>query len=110
MSIDRIGKPPAPIRPPASEAPRPGGAFEIGSAGRAGAASAAGAASPELERLLRGELDRAGYIEARVEAAIEPLRGRVAAEQLEAVRETLVEQMETDPVLVELLRQAAGPA
>ncbi|MCC6216939.1 MAG: hypothetical protein IT376_18920 [Polyangiaceae bacterium] len=110
MSIDRIGKPPAPAPAPTVGATQASAPFEVAAPGGAGAAASVDAASPELDRLRSGELDRAGYVEARVDAALEPLRGRLAPDQLELVRSTLVEQMETDPVLVELLRQAAGPA
>ncbi|HKO46290.1 MAG TPA: hypothetical protein VJV79_01120 [Polyangiaceae bacterium] len=61
----------------------------------------------ELVRKLRdGEIDQAEYYDASVERSIARLRGIVPTEQLAVVRETLREEVETNPVLNKMLRDA----
>ena len=112
MSIDGIGKPggvtpgaPAPGAAPAQ------GSFQVG-APEAGAASAAGAApaasSDAFSALERGEINVDQYLDARVEGAVAPLLSRLSPEQLEFVRAELRGALETDPVLVELVRKTTS--
>jgi hypothetical protein len=67
-------------------------------------------ASAALERLRRGEIDTSAYLDVRAAAAVAHLEGRLPPDQLAAVRSALREQLETDPVLVELVRRATAGA
>ena len=61
----------------------------------------------ELVRKLRdGEIDKAQYYDASVERSMARLRGVVPAEQLAIVRETLREEVESNPVLNKMLEDA----
>jgi hypothetical protein len=61
----------------------------------------------ELVRKLRdGEIDKDQYYEASVERSIARLRGVVPLDQLEVVRETLREELESNPVLIKMLQDA----
>jgi hypothetical protein len=111
MSIDGIGK-----RGGVSPgAPAPGAAPTQGSfqvASEASAATAAGAApaasSDAFSALERGEINVDQYLDARVEGAVAPLLSRLSPEQLEFVRAELRSALETDPVLVELVRKTTS--
>jgi hypothetical protein len=74
--------------------------------------SAAVAPLSEEEELLRklrtGEIDRPGYYDAMVELGLSQLRDRVTAEQLKVVRERMREEIETNPVLIRMVRDATG--
>ncbi|HMA97628.1 MAG TPA: hypothetical protein VKP30_33315 [Polyangiaceae bacterium] len=65
------------------------------------AASRPGAPSSELMRVLRGEMTEQEYLEGRVEQALSHVKGRVSKERLEAIRQTLLMKLETDPVLLD---------
>jgi hypothetical protein len=110
MSIDGIGKPggigPAAPAPGASPAQ---GQFEVGGAAAAPAAAAT-AGSDAFLALERGELSVEQYLDARVESAVAPLVSKLSPEQLEFVRGELRGALETDPVLVELVRKSTGRA
>src|ERR1051325_9357704 len=99
MGIDGIGKPP-PIGPAGgTEAPgAPSGDFRLPGAG-------AVAPSGDLTRLERGEIGLDAYLDARVGEATQHLVGRLSAEQLDFVRQTLRGELSSDPVLVELVRR-----
>jgi hypothetical protein len=109
MGIDGIGK-------PGGAPPIDGG---LGSSGVGGAAkdpfrvessTASEVVQPSdpLSRFERGELGLDGYLEARVEDAVRHLEGKLVPEQLEFVKQSLRDQMASDPVLVELVRRATG--
>lgn len=111
MSIDGIGRPPVP----------PGGAgpLEGGSAsGRTGETfqlergSEAAAVEPSnlLQRLERGELSVDQYLDARVDEAAAPLGSHLSSEQLDFVKSSLRAELESDPVLVELVSRATAGA
>jgi hypothetical protein len=106
MGIDGIGKAP-PLAPPGGTDPT--AASGSGGEFRVGEAAPAAAASP-LSRLERGELGLEQYLDARVAEATAHLAGRVSAEQLEFVKQTLRVELSSDPVLVELVRRATGKA
>ncbi len=112
MSIDGIGKRGGGVLPagasPVDTASVPGSAFELAASGVAATPSAALGGSAELAALERGELGVEQYLEARVESAVAPLLSLVSPEQLEFVRAELRSALETDPVLVELVRKATG--
>lgn len=109
MSIDGIGRPPIPKG-------------EIGSVGKAGgpageafkldapAGPAPQGGSELLSRLERGELSVEGYVQARVDDAVRPFEGRLSGEQVQLIREALAQQLETDPVVVELVKRATAGA
>lgn len=108
MSIDGIGKrggvtPGAPL-PGAVPAQ---GSFQVG-APAAASASAAAAGSDPFQALERGEINVDQYLDARVEGAVAPLLPQLSPEQLEFVRAELRAALETDPVLVELVRKTTG--
>jgi hypothetical protein len=110
MSIDGIGRPPIPKGDVGSVG---GGSAVSGDGFRLDApapSSAAGDASELLSRLERGEISVDAYVQARLEEAVRPLEGRVSPEQLKVVREVLSQELETDPVVVELLRRATAGA
>lgn len=109
MSIDGIGKPggasPAIPAPAAGPAGASGEAFKVGTS--APATASAGASSPHA-RLERGEIDLPQYLDARVQEATSHLDGRLTREQLDFVKESLREQLESDPLLVDLVQRATG--
>jgi len=109
MSIDGIGKrggvtpgAPVPVAAPAQ------GEFGVGAP--APAATTAAAGSDAFQALERGEIDVEQYLDARVEGAVAPLLSKLSPDQLEFVRAELRAALETDPVLVELVRKTTGGA
>lgn len=115
MAIDGIGKPPGSNIPPAggvggvSDASRASEAFKVGSAAPLGAASTSGAkVSEALSSLQRGEVSLDQYLDTRVNEATSHLAGKLNPDQLEFVKQSLREQMATDPVLVELVQRTTG--
>lgn len=110
MSIDRIGKNAVPNATPGVTAAEPAAsAAEPFRVEGATSARDAGKVSP-LDRLKAGEIDTQQYLDLRVEQATVHLEGSIPAERLEFIREALREQLETDPMLVELVGKAAGSA
>jgi hypothetical protein len=114
MSIDGIGKRGG-VAPGGSGvgAPVPGtapaGSFEVGAAAAA-APSEAAQGSDAFQALERGEISAEQYLDARVEGAVAPLVSKLSPEQLEFVRAELRAALETDPVLVELVRKTTSGA
>lgn len=108
MGIDGIGKPGPGAAPgvggPGSTGSVSGEAFQVERA--AGAQGAEGSAS--LRGLERGELSLDQYLDARVDEAVRHLAEKLPAEQLDFVRQSLREQLASDPVLVELVRRTTG--
>jgi len=108
MSIDRIGK-----GPQVTDAGQPSSATEVGS--KQGAdfkvsktAPATPAAIEPLDRLKSGEISVSQYLDVKVEEATSHLDKRVSAEQLSFIRNSLRDQLATDPMLVELVQAATG--
>jgi len=108
MGIDGIGKPPS----PPGGVGGPSGAASGGSSGGTfrvdQTAGATPTTSPELERLGRGEISLNEYLDAQVGDATQHLQGTLSPEQLDFVKSTLRAQLETDPVLIELVKRATG--
>jgi hypothetical protein len=109
MSIDGIGKrggvvPGASVHGTGS-AP---GSFDVGASSESAAVGAADGGSEAFQALERGEISVEQYLDARVEGAVAPLLSRLSPEQLEFVRAELRSALETDPVLVELVRKSTG--
>jgi hypothetical protein len=112
MSIDGIGKPPgAGIGgvggTPSSEGVRPAEPFKVDPSAPAAAGSKVSAA---LSSLQRGELSLDQYLDGRVTDATSHLVGKLSPDQLEFVKQSLRDQMATDPVLVELVQRTTGSA
>jgi hypothetical protein len=107
MPIDGIGKPPS-IPPPGGTPATSGTGAARGDDFRVGTAAAPGIAGSDLVRLERGEIGLEAYLDARVGAATKHLEGRLARAELDYVRRTLRAELESDPVLVELVRRATG--
>jgi restriction endonuclease Mrr len=59
-----------------------------------------------LQQLEQGQLTREQYLERRIEEAVAPFANKLAPEQLEHVRQTLREQLQFDPTVLELIRRA----
>ena len=112
MSIDRIGKggggPPVsgigqPASPSATEVGSKGGEFKVDKA-----APTEAVATEPLDRLRAGEISVSQYLDIKVQEATSHLDKRMSAEQLSFVRDSLREQLATDPMLVELVQSATG--
>lgn len=102
MSIDGIGKPPPVPAPEGAGAAREsGGEFRLGETSTV-------SPSGDLARLERGEIGLDAYLDARIGEATQHLAGRLSAEQLDLVKQTLRSELESDPVLVELVQRATG--
>jgi hypothetical protein len=118
MGIDGIGKPPTPPTGVGGTSGAAGGVpsgetFRVGQSARSEAAAnetvgAAPVASSELERLARGEISLNDYLDAQVGEATRHLTGKLSPEQLDFVKTSLRAQLETDPVLIELVRRATA--
>src|SRR5688572_3334550 len=64
---------------------------------------------PELvERVQRGEVGLDQYLQVRVDDAVRHLEPSLTAEQLGFVKQELLEQLRSDPVLIELVRRTTG--
>ena len=61
-------------------------------------------ASAELDQLHRGELSLDRYLEARVDAATQHLRGRVSEERLDMVRDVVRKSLNSDPIAQKFIR------
>ncbi|MEI9937176.1 MAG: hypothetical protein WDO69_08110 [Pseudomonadota bacterium] len=76
----------------------------------ASAPAAGGKVSAALSSLQRGELSLDQYLDGRVSDATSHLVGKLSPDQLEFVKQSLRDQMATDPVLVELVQRTTGRA
>lgn len=73
------------------------------------AASEEGSGSSVLfARFKRGEISVDEYLDGRVNEAIAPYNGKLPADRIEWLRGMLREQLATDPVSAEFVRQATG--
>jgi hypothetical protein len=114
MGIDGIGKPPSGGASvggiggvAGADAPRPTEAFTLEPSAAAAPSSRISAA---LSSLQRGELSLDQYLDARVTDATNHLVGKLSVDQLDFVKQSLREQLATDPVLVELVQRTTGSA
>jgi len=64
------------------------------------------APSLALQKLQSGEIGLDEYLDDRAELAIAHLKGTIPEEQLGVVRDLIRERLRSDPVTVELVRQA----
>jgi hypothetical protein len=112
MAIDGIGKGGAP--PPAAgierkESPTAAGVGSTGAEFKVGkTASSDAVANASLDRVRSGEISVGQYLDIKVSEATSHLEGRVNAEQLSFIRESLREQLSSDPVLVDLVKSTTG--
>ena len=112
MSIDGIGKPPGTGiggigSVPSTAAVQPTESFKIGANTPA---TPGGKVSAALSSLQRGELSLDQYLDGRVTDATSHLEGKLSPDQLAFVKQSLRDQMASDPVLVELLQRTTGAA
>jgi hypothetical protein len=108
MGIDRIGKgggiPIGDIQPSAAgEGAKPAGDFKVNRAEPVDAT-----AETSLDRLRAGKISVSEYLDLQVQQATAHLDGRLSTEQLSFIRESLREQLSTDPVLVDLVKSTTG--
>ena len=108
MGIDGIGKPGVPPVGVGSLGPTTGPERGETFAVSGGAKTEEAQSVDALGRVSRGELGIDEYLNLRVAEATRHLDGQLPQEQLEFVRLTLREQLNTDPVLVELVRRTTG--
>jgi hypothetical protein len=112
MGIDGIGKPPgAGIGGVGSvtgaEGARASQSFKLDPSS---SAAAGGQVSAALASLQRGELTLDQYLDGRVTDATSHLVGKLSPDQLEFVKQSLRDQIATDPVLIELVQRTTGTA
>lgn len=109
MGIDGIGKPGAgsPTTGAVPGTSKPVGTSETFQLERAAAPAAPGG-SDALGRLKSGDITLDEYLEQRVGDAVSHLTQKLSAEQMEFVKDTLREQLKSDPVLVELVRRTTA--
>jgi hypothetical protein len=110
MGIDGIGKPPSNAIGSVgsalpSERALPGEPFTLD---RADALPGSERISAALSGLQRGELSLDQYLDTRVTEATQHLAGKISPDQLDFVKQSLREQLTSDPVLVELVRRTTG--
>jgi hypothetical protein len=109
MGIDRIDKgsgglPIADIQPSAAgDAAKTGAEFKVDRAGSVEAPS-----ETSLDRLRAGRISVSEYLDIQVQQATAHLDGRVSTEQLSFIRDSLREQLSSDPVLVDLVKSTTG--
>jgi hypothetical protein len=112
MGIDGIGKPPGVSIGGVgdlhgADALRPVGAFTLDPGSAAAPSSRISAA---LSSLQRGELSLDQYLDGRVNDATSHLSNKLSPDQLDFVKQSLREQLATDPVLVDLVQRTTGSA
>src|SRR5450432_969237 len=112
MGIDGIGKPPGVSigSVGGAQTADPVRASEPFAIDRSASAPPSARISAELSSLQRGELSLDQYLDGRVNDATSHLAGKISPDQLEFVKQSLREQLATDPVLVELVQRTTGSA
>ena len=113
MGIDGIGKPPgASIGSvggiPSGEAAHGAEPFAVDRSAPVASSAPTDRISAALSSLQRGELSLDQYLDGRVSDATSHLAGTLGPEQLDFVKQSLREQLATDPVLVELVQRTTG--
>lgn len=106
MAIDGIGRPTLGNLPPTMEGTEAAPAEAAASS--AGKLDNTTLESPELSALQRGELSVEEYLDQQVQSAAQHLEARLPPEQLAFVKESLRASLETDPVLMELVRRVTN--
>jgi hypothetical protein len=109
MGIDRIGKgsgglPVGDIQPSsAGEVGKPPSEFKV-----PGAESVEATSETALDQVRAGKISVSQYLDVQVQQATSHLDGRLSPDQLSFVRDSLREQLSSDPVLVDLVKSATG--
>jgi hypothetical protein len=111
MGIDGIGKggspPPATgidrSSPSTAELGSPGAEFKVGKAASSDAPAAA-----SLDQVRSGAISISQYLDLKVNEATSHLAQRLSAEQFSFIRQSLREQLSSDPALVDLVKAATG--
>src|SRR6187402_2759005 len=110
MGIDGIQKPGGtPPNVETSGTSNADGDFKANLESSAGVPPAPAASSSALQRLDAGHISVDEYLDLQVSQAVAHLEGKLPPNQLEFVRESLREQLNEDPVLVELVRRTTAP-
>ncbi len=109
MGIDHVGRkgpsgPPAGIDAPANSQPS---SEPFPTLRSATAVAPVGPSGTALDRLRAGHIGLDAYLDAKVNEATAHLSG-LPAERVAAIRETLREQLATDPALADLVRTVQG--
>jgi hypothetical protein len=111
MGVDGIGNGGRPLAPPPTAGELDPARGAAPGAAQGADATAGGTRATEgtlLEQLRRGEIDLDRYLDVQVNAAMSHVSGALPAAQLDFIRETLRDQIASDPVLVELVRRTTG--
>jgi hypothetical protein len=112
MGIDGIGK--GGVSPPATGIDRSSSpsAGEVGSSSpefKVGKSAASEAPAPaSLDQVRSGALSITQYLDLKVNEATSHLAGRLTVEQMSFIRQSLREQLSSDPALVDLVKAATG--
>ena len=110
MSIDRIGK--GSGATPAAGVGQPSSSSDVAKSGAEFKVPKSDAALPlapaPLDRLRAGEISVAQYLDIKVSEATSHLERRLGTEQLEFIRNSLREQLASDPLLGELVKASTG--
>ena len=106
MGIDSIGKPKSPVAgmPAASSGVSDIASDQTFEVRSAKTTEVSGTSA--IDQLHAGKIDVPQYLDQKVEQATAHLEGKVPAEKLQWIKETLRTQMEQDPMLSELVRRA----
>ncbi len=111
MAIDGIGK--SSISGTASpsdlagvQEASPSAEFVVQSASGSEASSAPTIDGPLISQLQSGRLTKDQYLDIRAEQAVHHLVGKIPDEKVGIIRETLREQLDTDPLLMAMVRRA----
>jgi hypothetical protein len=64
--------------------------------------------SAALDRLRRGEITLDAYLDFRADESVKALEGSLPADRLRMIRDTMREQLATDPVLLAMIRGVTG--
>ena len=112
MGIDRIGKGGAPppatgidrsTSPSTAEVGSPSSEFKVGKA-----EASEKPAIVSLDQVRSGAISVSQYLDLKVNEATSHLVHRLSAEQFSFVRQSLREQLSSDPALVDLVKAATG--
>lgn len=112
MGIDGIGSGRPPIGPAsgASTTQKSGETFSLERSGDSARAEATGGVgeTADLERLQAGEISLNDYLQTRADKAVAHLSTLLPADQLDIIKEQLVNQMKQDPAVAALVQRATG--
>lgn len=113
MGIDGIGGGRPPIGPAAgglspTKTSGEGFSLERGSAASQVDSAQQVGSTAELERLQAGEISLDDYLQTRADKAVAHLETMLPKDQLDVVKEQLINQMKQDPTVAALVQRATG--